>query len=82
MAWTGLKNGELLKRTEESAIAVLITVDRRLRFQQNLAGKSLFVIVLPTNRLADVLRLLPAIEKAIDEVRPGGLIEVSFPPDR
>ncbi len=82
MGWTGLKNGELLKRAEESSIAVLITADRKLRFQQNLAARSLFVIVLPTNRVSDVLRLIPAIEKAIASSRPGGLIELPFPPDR
>jgi len=44
--WTGLRNGDLLRRTAASGFDVFLTADQSLRFQQNLAGLPLMVIVL------------------------------------
>jgi len=56
-----------------------VTVDRNLAFQQNLASFNLGVIVLhaPTNRLEDLLPLVPLLLEAIDNVQPGQIIHVS-----
>ena len=48
MGWTGTKNGELLRRAE-AEFDVFVTADQQLRFQQNLSGRALAIIVLPTN---------------------------------
>jgi predicted nuclease of predicted toxin-antitoxin system len=60
--WTGVKNGELLKKTSEGFDA-LITVDRNLAFQQNIHELVLPVVVIhsPTNRLKDLERYVPEI---------------------
>jgi predicted nuclease of predicted toxin-antitoxin system len=47
MGWAELTNGDLLKQAN-AAFDVLITTDQGLRFQQNLAGLRLAIIVLPT----------------------------------
>jgi len=47
LGWSTLRNGELLARAEEQ-FDVLVTTDRNLRFQQNLAERKLAVVVLPT----------------------------------
>ena len=47
MAWTELDNGALLKAAE-GQFDVLITTDRNLRYQQNLVGRQLAILVLPT----------------------------------
>jgi hypothetical protein len=46
MGWTGLKNGELLRAAEEMGIEVLVTGDRTLNYEQNLAGRRLAIAVL------------------------------------
>ncbi len=43
--WAGVKNGALMKLTEEE-FDVFITVDRNLSFQQNLPRYNIIVIVL------------------------------------
>ena len=75
LGWAGVGNGELLARAEQQ-FDVLVTTDRSLRYQQNLAGRRLAILVLPTNRIPAVKALLPAIEQALERIRPGMLIEL------
>jgi hypothetical protein len=58
--WAGIKNGELLTRTQ-TQFDVFVTVDRNLAFQQNIPQFTIAVIVLQaqTNRLKDLRPLLP-----------------------
>ena len=78
MGWTGLKNGELLALAEKQ-FDVFITADKQLRYQQNLTGRRLSVIVLPTNQVPAVIALLPAIRQAISEIQPGAYAELTVP---
>ena len=50
LGWSTLSNGELLAAAE-GEFDVLITTDRNLRYQQNLAGRRLSVLILPTTSL-------------------------------
>jgi len=47
LGWSTLSNGELLAAAEDE-FDVLITTDRNLRHQQNLTGRRLSILVLPT----------------------------------
>jgi predicted nuclease of predicted toxin-antitoxin system len=75
MGWTGTKNGELLRRAE-AEFDVFVTADQKLRYQQNLSGRNLAIIVLPTNQVRAVVTMLPAIENALKLVQPGAFIEI------
>jgi hypothetical protein len=77
MGWTALKNGELLALASQQ-FDVFVTVDRNLYFQQNLSGLTIAVIVLtaPTNRLADLMILVPRLMAVIETARPGSMIIV------
>lgn len=48
--WDTLTNGELLKVAEEAGFEVLLTTDKNLRFQQNLQGRTLAIVVLSNSR--------------------------------
>ena len=76
--WAGLKNGELL-RAAEPIFDVLITVDKRLRYQQNIGALGIAVVVLdaPGTKFADLLPLVPEAEAALLEARPGSVIVVA-----
>lgn len=78
MGWAGIKNGELLRRAEEQ-FDVLVTADQQLRHQQNLSGRKLAFVVIPTNQVRAVVGLLPAIEEAFKSIQPGALIEIPLP---
>ncbi|MCI0366139.1 MAG: hypothetical protein L0219_19945 [Phycisphaerales bacterium] len=47
--WAELTNGDLLSVAESDGFDVLITTDRGIRYQQNLAGRKLALILLSTN---------------------------------
>lgn len=44
--WDGLNNGALLHAAEDAAVDVLLTTDQRMRYQQNLAGRKIALVVL------------------------------------
>jgi hypothetical protein len=69
--WSGLGNGELLRRAANSGFEVFVTADQNLAFQPNLTRSSLCVIVLvaPSNALEDLLPLVPGILQAISGAR-------------
>ena len=76
--FNGLENGDLLKAAS-GAYEVLITVDRNLPYQQNLAGRRIGVVVLPTNRLPALLPLFSAIAEAVGRAAPGSFEEIELP---
>lgn len=50
----------------EQDFDVLVTADQKLPHQQQPGGRRLAVVVLPTNRVFDVVRLLPDATRAVD----------------
>ena len=47
LGWSSLANGNLL-RTAASPFDLFLNTDKNLRYQQNLAGRALGILVLPT----------------------------------
>ena len=78
MGWAGKKNGELLALMAGAGFEVLLTVDQNLRHQQNLAASGVAVVVMAaaTNRLADLVPLVPGVEAALRGIRAGDAVEV------
>jgi len=54
--WDRISNGELLNVAEAAGFNVLLTTDKRIRYQQNLMGRKLAVVVLG-NSTRRVVRL-------------------------
>ena len=77
MALRGASDQSLLARAA-GEFDVLITVDRSLPHQQNLASSPLMLVVLEsrTSRLADLLELLPSLHAELANVRPGTIVRV------
>ncbi len=48
MGWLGLKNGELKLKMQEEAFEVLITADKNMPFQQNLAALPFVLLLIDT----------------------------------
>jgi hypothetical protein len=70
--WSKLANGALLDAAATKYDA-FVTLDQSLRYQQNLRGRSLLVLVLRarSNRLVDVDPLVPEILRVLPTARPG-----------
>jgi len=78
MGWSGKKNGELLRLMSQEGFTVLLTTDQNLRYQQNLeqAGVAVIVLVASSNRLPDLVPLLPDVCNVLNTIVPGQVIEV------
>jgi predicted nuclease of predicted toxin-antitoxin system len=77
LGWTELDNGALLKAAETQFDA-LITTDQNLRYQQNLAGRKLAILVLPTTSWPTIQAHAKTVATAVDELRPGAFVEMTF----
>jgi PIN like domain len=79
MGWAGKRNGELLRLLTAEHFAVFLTTDQNLQYQQNLRGLQVAVVVLvaPTNRLDDLVRLMPAVPTVIETIQAGAVVEVA-----
>ncbi|HUP62301.1 MAG TPA: DUF5615 family PIN-like protein [Thermoanaerobaculia bacterium] len=75
--WGTYRNGELLRRAEES-FDVLITADRRMQYQQTLSNRAIGIVVLvtPRLRLQTLRTAVAALRSAVAAVKPGEVVHV------
>lgn len=74
VGWAGLKNGALLRQAA-GEFQVLVTMDKNLQFQQNLAAHPIGVVLIraPSNRIDDLRPLVPQILAAVAAAEPGNI---------
>ena len=74
----GKTNGSLLTLAESSGWQVLLTMDRDMPYQQNLANRTISIVIIrsKSNRLADLLPQVPAILAALPSLGPGEVIRI------
>ena len=77
--WDKLDNGALLKAAEDAAVDLLLTTDQRIRYQQNLAGRKIAIVVLAGSTKWSRVRLhLEPIVAAVNAATPGSYTEVEI----
>jgi hypothetical protein len=79
--WDTLRNGELLDAAEAAGFDVFVTTDRNLRYQQNLTGRKLAIIVLGNGRWRLIRNRLPVIGAAVAAAAPGSIAAIEIPID-
>lgn len=72
MGWSDLSNGTLLAEAKR-AFDLLITTDKNLRYQQNLTGRNLAILVLPTTSWPKIQLHLSAVTAAVASIKPADL---------
>ena len=77
MGWAGIENGELLRRATGHADA-FVTMDRRLQHQQNITELPYGVVLIQarSNRVQDLLPLVPEILLALERITAGRVEQV------
>jgi len=83
MGWATFKNGALLAAAEAAGFPVLLTVDQNIETQQNMSGRTIAILVLVarSNRIEDLISLVPDVLLALDALKPGQIVKVeSVPP--
>ncbi len=78
MGWAGKRNGELLRLLTAEHFAVFLTADQNLQYQQNFRELQMAVVVLvaPTNKLGDLVPLMPRVRTMLGTIQPGVVVEV------
>lgn len=78
--WDRLSNGALLTVAEEALIDLLVTTDRRIRYQQNLAGRKIGLVVLTgSTRWSHIKLHVERIADVVNAATPGSYTEVEIP---
>jgi hypothetical protein len=79
--WDTLKNGELLLAAEAAGFEVLLTTDKNMRYQQNLSGREIAVVVLGLQQWPGLQPYVQLVVEAVNAATPGNVVEVSLPPE-
>ncbi|MGI8742693.1 MAG: hypothetical protein ACR2NN_08995 [Bryobacteraceae bacterium] len=79
--WEELENGELLTAAEAAGFEVLVTTDKNLSYQQNLAGLKIAIVVLGKGRWTLIKPHVAQIVAAVKTATPGSFVEVEIPND-
>lgn len=77
MGWSALANGDLLEAAE-GVFDAFVTTDQNLRYQQDLSGRQLAILVLPTTSWPKLQQHVSEVARAVNELRPGDFSELEF----
>ena len=77
-AWSTLQNGQLLKQAESDGYDAFITTDKNLKYQQNLTGRKMRILVLSTTSWPRISKRTDQIRDALEHLDEGGYIEVEI----
>jgi len=74
-----ISNGELIRKAEETGFEVLLTTDKNIRYQQNLKGRRIAIVVLGNSAWRIVRMHLDRIAVVVNVATPGSYTEVEIP---
>jgi hypothetical protein len=78
LGWSNLKNGELIRLAETQGLDILVATDSHLKYQQNLTGRRIAIIVLLSTSWLRIRLKTQEIEGYIAGLSAGGFIEVAI----
>ena len=76
--WDTLANGDLLAEAERAGFDVFLTADKNMRYQQNLRGRRIALVVLSTPQWPVVRLHIERIAAAVNAAAPGTYTEVDL----
>ncbi len=76
--WAGIKNGELLGLAE-AQFDLFLTADQSLRYQQNLTGRKIAILLLSTNDLRRILAAIGLIHTNLASMQPAEFRRIDIP---
>jgi predicted nuclease of predicted toxin-antitoxin system len=77
MGWHQIGNGELLTIAEAAGFQIVITADQNIRYQQNLSGRRLSLVVVSTNHWPTLRGSIGLIMETLGLVTSGSYHEVA-----
>ena len=78
LGWQRIENGELITRAEAAGFDVLISTDQNIRYQQNLTGRRIALLVLMTQNWTKLKPHAARVATAVNDLSPGSYVELDF----
>ena len=78
LGWAELSNGELLRQAEAAGFGCMLTGDRNIAYQQNLAGRKIALVVLNSTRRDVILPQVEVIVEVLNRLADGAYLEVTL----
>ena len=79
LGWSGVSNGELLVRAEQTGYDLFVIADKNLRYQQNLAGRRIAILELWTNHRPTLEKHFARLKATAASIRPGAYVVLEAP---
>jgi predicted metal-dependent phosphoesterase TrpH len=77
--WDTLSNGDLLATAKRGGFDVLLTTDKNMRHQQNLAGRKIAVVILGRQQWPQLRSHVQHVVDAVNAAVPGSYVEIDIP---
>ena len=77
--WDRLVNGDLLDAAEAAGFQVFLTADKNIRYQQNLAGRRIAIVVIGNAQWRILQKHVDRVVSVVNTVTPGSYAEVFIP---
>jgi hypothetical protein len=77
-----LTNGDLLTAAEVAGFDLLLTTDKNMRYQQNLAGRRIAIVVLGRQQWPQLRPHIQLVVDAVNGATPGSYVEVDVPAEQ
>jgi hypothetical protein len=77
--WDRLVNGDPLNAAEAAGFEVFLTADKNLRYQQNLTGRRIAVVVIGNAQWRVLRKYVGRVVLAVDAATAGSYAEVEIP---
>ena len=76
MGWTGVKNGALLTKCVANDFDLILTIDKNILHQQNLAKYQIALVVLDslTSKVEELKTFVPILNERISEIKSGNVL--------
>jgi predicted nuclease of predicted toxin-antitoxin system len=76
--WDTLSNGDLLTAAEQAGFDMVVTADKNMRYQQNLEGRRIALVVLSTPQWPIVKLHANKISAVVNAVVAGSYVEIDL----
>ena len=73
--WQTLENGDLITTAEADGFEAIVTTDQNLKYQQNLTGRNISIVVLSSTSWPRIRENADAIGVALDDLAPASFVE-------
>ena len=77
LGWSELTNGDLLAAAE-AQFDLFLTTDQNIRYQQDLTGRRLAILVLPTTNWPEIQKHAAEVNAAVSSSKPGSYLELRW----